>query len=37
MSVAQDHRMTVAAFLAWEERQETKYEFDGSKPSRWPA
>lgn len=32
MSVAQVHRMTLAEFLAWEECQETKYEFDGFEP-----
>jgi Uma2 family endonuclease len=32
MSVARVDAMTLAAFLEWEERQETKYEFDGFEP-----
>ena len=32
MSVARAHPMSLAEFLAWEERQEIKYEFDGFEP-----
>jgi Uma2 family endonuclease len=32
MSVARVHPMSLAEFLAWEERQEFKYEFDGFAP-----
>jgi Uma2 family endonuclease len=32
MSVAQNRSMSMAEFLEWEERQETKYEFDGFEP-----
>ncbi|HEX4368445.1 MAG TPA: Uma2 family endonuclease [Rhodopila sp.] len=32
MSVALHHPMTVAEFLAWEERQEFRWEFDGFEP-----
>jgi Uma2 family endonuclease len=32
MSVTQKRSMTLADFLAWEERQELKYEFDGFEP-----
>ena len=32
MSVAGSHTMTPAEFLDWEQRQETKYEFDGFAP-----
>jgi Uma2 family endonuclease len=32
MSVAQVHPMGLTEFLAWEERQELKYEFDGYAP-----
>ena len=32
MNVALRRSMTVAEFLAWEERQPTKYEFDGMRP-----
>jgi Uma2 family endonuclease len=32
MSVAQHRPMTLAEFLAWEERQELRYEFDGFAP-----
>ena len=32
MSVARIHPMSMAEFLAWEERQEVKYEFDGFEP-----
>jgi Uma2 family endonuclease len=32
MSVARQPAMTMADFLVWEERQETKYEFDGFEP-----
>jgi len=32
MSVARVHAMTLADFLAWEERQEVKYEFNGFEP-----
>jgi Uma2 family endonuclease len=32
MSVALRHPMTVAEFLAWEERQELRHEFDGFQP-----
>ncbi len=32
MSFARQHAMTMADFLAWEERQEFKYEFDGFEP-----
>src|SRR4051812_13828085 len=33
MSVAQQqHGMTLAEFLAWEQRQEVKFEFDGFEP-----
>ena len=32
MSVAVRHPMTVAEFLAWEERQELRWEFDGFEP-----
>ncbi|WP_158926205.1 Uma2 family endonuclease [Acidisphaera sp. S103] len=32
MSVALRHPMTVAEFLAWEERQEFRWEFDGFEP-----
>jgi hypothetical protein len=32
MSVALRKPMTLAEFLAWEERQELRYEFDGFRP-----
>src|ERR1700676_2883913 len=32
MSVARVHPMSMAEFLAWEEGQEYKYEFDGFEP-----
>jgi len=32
MSAALQTPMTLASFLAWEERQEERYEFDGSRP-----
>jgi Uma2 family endonuclease len=32
MSIAQRKPMTVAEFLAWEERQELRHEFDGARP-----
>lgn len=32
MSAARHRAMTLAEFLAWEERQELRYEFDGSAP-----
>ncbi len=32
MGVALNERMTLAAFLDWESRQEFKYEFDGFAP-----
>jgi Uma2 family endonuclease len=32
MRTAQNHTMNMAEFLAWEERQEFKYEFDGFEP-----
>jgi hypothetical protein len=32
MSIAQRRSMTVDEFLAWERRQELRYEFDGSAP-----
>ncbi len=32
MSVSRSHSMSMAEFLEWEERQETKYEFDGFEP-----
>ncbi|MGA3005100.1 MAG: hypothetical protein ABSE20_25600 [Acetobacteraceae bacterium] len=32
MSVAAQTPMTLAEFLAWEERQELRYEFDGFEP-----
>jgi len=36
MSVALRHPMTVAEFLAWEERQELRWEFDGVRPVTMP-
>jgi hypothetical protein len=32
MNVALRKPMTLAEFLAWEERQDLRYEFDGSQP-----
>ena len=32
MSVSLQRSMTLAEFLAWEERQELRYEFDGMQP-----
>ena len=32
MSLTLRKSMSLAAFLEWEERQETKYKFDGFKP-----
>jgi Uma2 family endonuclease len=32
MNVALRHRMSLADFLDWEERQELRYEFDGFRP-----
>ena len=32
MNLAMRKPMTLAEFLAWEERQELRYEFDGSEP-----
>ena len=32
MNVALRQRMSLAEFLAWEERQELRYEFDGFQP-----
>ena len=32
MNLAVRKPMTLAEFLAWEERQEQRYEFDGSEP-----
>jgi len=32
MSIARAHPMSLTEFLAWEERQEFKYEFDGFEP-----
>ncbi|MGH7155076.1 MAG: hypothetical protein ACREF3_14225, partial [Acetobacteraceae bacterium] len=32
MTVAQRRPMTLPQFLAWEERQELRYEFDGLQP-----
>ena len=34
MNLAVRKPMTLAEFLAWEERQELRYEFDGSEPRR---
>ncbi len=32
MSIAQRRPMSVSEFLAWEESQELRYEFDGAQP-----
>ena len=37
MNVALRKRMTVPEFLAWEERQELRYEFDGFQPVAMPG
>jgi hypothetical protein len=34
MNIALRKPMTLEQFLAWEGRQELRYEFDGSSPSR---